>query len=63
MTIAQSSGDGTVDNGDHDFSRYNVHVQTGDSMRVALLHRVADSDHFSVTEAASIVKSTVEEAG
>jgi vitamin B12 transporter len=31
MTIAQSSGDGTVDNGDHDFSRYNVHLQTGNT--------------------------------
>jgi hypothetical protein len=33
MTVAQSSGDGTVDNGDHDFSRYNVHLQTGDAMQ------------------------------
>jgi hypothetical protein len=33
MTVAQSSGDGTVDNGDHDFARYNVHLQTGDSTR------------------------------
>ena len=33
ITLAQSSGDGTVENGDHDFSRYNVHLQTGDSTR------------------------------
>ena len=33
MTIAQSSGDGTVENGDHDFARYNVHLQSGDSSR------------------------------
>ncbi len=33
MTIAESSGDGTIDNGDHEFSRYNVHLQTGDSTR------------------------------
>ncbi len=30
MTVAQSSGDGTVPNGDHDFARYNVHLQSGD---------------------------------
>ncbi|MDJ0814109.1 MAG: TonB-dependent receptor [Woeseiaceae bacterium] len=29
ITAAQSSGDGTVPNGDHDFERYNVHLQLG----------------------------------
>ena len=31
MTFARSSGDGTVPDGDHEFSRYNVHLQTGDA--------------------------------
>ena len=30
LTVAQSSGDGTVPDGDHDFERYNLHLQTGD---------------------------------
>jgi len=29
MSAARSKGDGTVENGDHDFKRYNVHLQRG----------------------------------
>jgi vitamin B12 transporter len=31
MSFASSEGDGTIDNGDHEFSRFNVHVQNSDS--------------------------------
>ncbi len=31
MTVAQSRGDGTVPDGDHDFARYNVHLQSADT--------------------------------
>ena len=38
LTIAQSSGDGTEPDGDHEFERYNLHLQTGDaSQRTDLL--------------------------
>jgi hypothetical protein len=38
LSVAQSSGDGTVPDGDHDFERYNLHLQTGDeSQRTDLL--------------------------
>lgn len=38
MTVGQSSGDGTLPDGDHEFERYNVHLQTGDeSQRTDLL--------------------------
>ncbi len=30
MSAARSRGDGTIDNGDHEFSRFNVHVQRSD---------------------------------
>lgn len=31
MSFARSSGDGTVDNGDHEFTRINTHVQRSDT--------------------------------
>ena len=38
MTVAQSSGDGTLPDGDHEFERYNLHLQSGnDSQRTDLL--------------------------
>lgn len=38
LSAAQSGGDGTLPDGDHEFERYNVHLQTGDeSQRTDLL--------------------------
>jgi hypothetical protein len=33
ISAASSSGDGTIENGDHDFSRFNVHLQNANAER------------------------------
>lgn len=33
LSLARSSGDGSLPNGDHEFERYNVHLQRSDSSR------------------------------